>query len=67
MVWLDPSRDAAMVRELALVALQFSRSCQMMAFVQFLNQLLVLLGVIVGALSAYLTTSVTEHARWKRA
>lgn len=39
----------------------------MMSFVQFLNQLLVLLGVIVGALGSYLTTSVTERARWKRA
>src|SRR5689334_21992209 len=38
----------------------------MMSFVQLLNQLLVLLGVIVGALGSYLTTSVTERARWKR-
>jgi hypothetical protein len=38
-----------------------------MSSVQFLDQLLVLLGVIVGALGAFLTTSVTERARWKRA
>ena len=39
----------------------------MMSSVQLLNQLLVLLGVIVGALGSYLTTSVTERTRWKRA
>ena len=39
----------------------------MMSSVQLLNQLPVLLGVIVGALGSYLTTSVTERARWKRA
>jgi hypothetical protein len=39
----------------------------MMSFVQLSNQLLVLLGVIVGALGSYLTTSVTERARWRRA
>jgi hypothetical protein len=39
----------------------------MMSSVQLSNQLLVLLGVIVGALGSYLTTSVTERARWKRA
>ena len=39
----------------------------MMSSVQLLNQLLVLLGVIVGALGSYLTTSATERARWKRA
>ena len=32
-----------------------------------MNQLLVLLGVIVGALGSYLTTSVIERARWRRA
>lgn len=37
-----------------------------MSSVQILNQLLVLLGVIVGALGSYLTTSVIERARWKR-
>jgi hypothetical protein len=31
------------------------------------SQLLVLAGVIVGALASYLTTATTEHARWKRA
>ena len=39
----------------------------MMSSVQLLNQLPVLLGVIVGALGSYLTTSATERARWKRA
>ena len=39
----------------------------MMSSVQLSNQLLVLLGVIVGALGSYLTTSLTERARWKRA
>ena len=34
---------------------------------QLLNQALVLLGVIVGALGSYLTTAATERARWKRA
>jgi hypothetical protein len=38
----------------------------MMSSVQLLNQLPVLLGVIVGALGSYLTTSATERARWKR-
>jgi hypothetical protein len=31
-----------------------------------LNQLLVLAGVIVGALASYFTTAATESARWKR-
>lgn len=31
------------------------------------NQLLVLAGVIVGALASYLTTAATERARWRRA
>ena len=31
------------------------------------NQLLVLAGVIIGALASYLTTAATERARWKRA
>jgi hypothetical protein len=35
--------------------------------VQLLDQVPVLLGVIVGALGSYLTTSATERARWKRA
>jgi hypothetical protein len=35
--------------------------------VQLLSQLLVLAGVIVGALGSYLTTSATERVRWKRA
>ena len=30
------------------------------------SQLLVLAGVIVGALASYLTTAATERARWKR-
>ena len=34
---------------------------------QLLNQALVLLGVIIGALASYLTTAATERARWKRA
>jgi hypothetical protein len=32
-----------------------------------LSQLLVLAGVIIGALASYLTTAATERARWKRA
>jgi len=32
-----------------------------------LSQLLVLAGVIVGALASYLTTAAAERARWKRA
>src|SRR5690348_4994172 len=39
----------------------------MMSSVQLSNQLLVLLGVVIGALGSYLTTSATERARWKRA
>jgi hypothetical protein len=31
------------------------------------SQLLVLAGVIIGALASYLTTAATERARWKRA
>jgi hypothetical protein len=31
-----------------------------------LNELLVLAGVIVGALASYLTTAATESARWRR-
>lgn len=31
------------------------------------NQLLVLAGVIIGALASYLTTAAIERARWKRA
>jgi hypothetical protein len=38
-----------------------------MSSVQLLNQLPVLLGVIIGALGSYLTTSAIERARWKRA
>jgi hypothetical protein len=32
----------------------------------FAGQLLVLVGVVVGALGSYLTTAATERARWKR-
>lgn len=39
----------------------------MMSSVQLLYQLLVLMGVIIGALGSYLTTSAIERARWKRA
>jgi hypothetical protein len=39
----------------------------MMSSVQLSNQLLVLLGVIIGALGSYLATAATERARWKRA
>ena len=39
----------------------------MMSSVQIFSQLLVLLGVVVGAGGSYLTTSATERARWKRA
>jgi hypothetical protein len=35
--------------------------------VQLLNQVLVLLGVIIGALGSYLATAATERARWRRA
>jgi hypothetical protein len=35
--------------------------------VQLLSQVLVLVGVIIGALGSYLATAVTERARWKRA
>jgi hypothetical protein len=38
----------------------------MMLDVSLLNQLLVLLGVIIGALGAYLTTAASERARWRR-
>lgn len=31
------------------------------------SQLLVLIGVVIGALASYLTTAATERARWKRA
>ena len=31
-----------------------------------LNQLLILAGVIIGALASYFTTAATESARWKR-
>jgi hypothetical protein len=31
------------------------------------NQLLVLAGVVIGALASYLTTTANEKARWKRA
>ena len=31
-----------------------------------LSQLLVLAGVVIGALASYLTTATTERARWKR-
>src|SRR5580704_8203450 len=34
---------------------------------QLLNQVLVLLGVVIGALASYLTTAATERARWRRA
>ncbi len=34
--------------------------------VTVLSQLLVLAGVVVGALASYLTTAVTERTRWKR-
>jgi hypothetical protein len=42
------------------------RSCQMMSFVNLLNQLPVLLGVTIGALGSYLTTAASERARWRR-
>lgn len=32
-----------------------------------ISQLLVLAGVVIGALASYLTTAATERARWKRA
>lgn len=32
-----------------------------------LSQLLVLAGVVIGALASYLTTAATERARWRRA
>jgi hypothetical protein len=34
--------------------------------VSMVSQLLVLAGVIIGALASYLTTAATERARWRR-